>query len=324
MALEIEKLIKGIIGLMAFIVIILIIIIAARTIYSGITFPKEEILQKTEFNREVILRNFEDCSKIDDTNCFCEIFPSQQFPAVLPKWFSITIENKDGKSNISILLNEKILDRREIKSEVWWWGSWRYKPPILFIQPYLSPLKGKIEFEEYPKLTMDVFRREKVEKDTISILSGDALKIENRLNFLTEYIKVEESKKVLDELREVKCTEGRYDSINFFENLRMLLLTKNRASQPQNVKIGENFVIIANKTSIGLYDKDGNIVKSLFISISYLEEKGDKQIEISKFEEVIPVNLLCGSEERIELRKDDKVKLMVSGNQACIEKIEKI
>ncbi|MEM1535521.1 MAG: hypothetical protein QW199_02880 [Candidatus Pacearchaeota archaeon] len=292
MGFTIEKLGKILLGLLAFTLIIIIIFLLARTLYSGIKID-QEMIQKTEPLRTELLKNFEYCDKIDDDVCFCEIFPN--FPATLPKEFILNFTSYNDKTNVSVLANNRLIDSVEINKKFYWW--WQSPPDTITFGEAFPIVKGNY------------------------IISSQVLKNNGEFWLVVgEKEKYDEVKQKISAMP--KCTSERKKSIDFTRNLAEPLASY----KGLNVNIGENFYILIDESSIALYDKSGNIVKEVEIKKPGLERlmlwKVHWPYEYWEAKEVKLniANLSCDG-KKLELHKGDSINIETKDEKHCIRKI---
>ncbi len=282
------KIVELVLKTTAFIIIVVGLILLARTLYSGFVFNKEEVLQKTESVRTTLLKNLETCDKIDDTECFCEVFPN--FPASLPEQFSISIERKESKTNATLILKNEIIDWIELNSEI---GA--------IDMPENKKILGvkKISFDDYPKIDNEK-----------TIFSKYALKNDSKILFVTAEKAEQIEKLSLEEMP--KCTKGRKNAIDFIDSL----MSQKEDSNVISVNIEEGYYIVVNSATTTLY-KDGVVVKRILLTPQ--EKLFGEQFEWGVIGYSFFTLTSCNNE--LILKKGDKIKINDKNDKKCIEKV---
>lgn len=322
--------------LMGVIVLVISTIIGYKwisTLIEGLPFKEEELLQKTESSRFLLLRNIDACDQIDH-NCRCEIFP--KFPGVLPKQFNLEINNTN--KNISLKLNEKIINSITIDNTI-----------NVLEYVHTRKEKGKadfclkrddltIRFDTYPsyekkrqigysegiKLENDIFLFSRCYVKEIYVEPTGYVPIPGSKLPTGKYEKTceedPEDKEVFQNLEAFignmpKCKEGRKEAIISFRNL---LLHQGK----MKIEIGENFAIKVNSNGIALLE-DGNIAKDFSITSQLFESDkcpGDIEIEITIKDLFSDKLVSCDGKEHV-FKSGDSVNVIFQDFQRCLKKI---
>jgi len=291
----IEKLAYLILGVFAFIIIVVGIFLLARNLYSNISFffEEEKILEANKQNIDILLRNIEACDDVKDDLCVCEIFPN--FPASLGKEFSLVsrrIKVKEEKGHTTIASTRNITIEQKLKKDptkIKTIDSRKIK------NKFGSFLNGKIIFDIYNMVTLNEFEiyfwypidypvGEDAENKII-IVSPYAIK-EKAIYFIAlnftffnfvkfdmegENEKIENvSKMINDKIKDFPvCKEGRKKSIDFFEislkkEFKNMEDDKNEGKEKEiDILLDSNFYISINNNKVSLLDDEGNVVKKI-------------------------------------------------------------
>lgn len=338
--LAIEKLVSLILKVLAFLVIVIIIFLLAKTIYDGFSgyFKKEEILKKYQPNYESLLRNIEDCHKIDDFNCICEIFPN--FPASFPEEIKINITTINNKSNVTLIYKQKdVIDWREIESIFRGYGIVlieNKKNLEEFGKEEITVEFNKKDIYGYPgfKTSLPSFYTIYKEDIYFILISPYILKVTKNRKNISYFLGIS-SKKIagytgtglpiinsieLNDLNKVKedldkkienipkCIDGRYRSVEFFKKLNETITNKKNIENLE-VNLDEKFLIeIDEKNMRLLYYKNG--VKEI---VSILKEENiEGTLAYVSFDH----DISCKG-KKLELMNGDKINII----NGCIEKL---
>jgi hypothetical protein len=294
--MEMEKLAKLLLGVLVLLVVLVGGFILVRHLIAGLPFGQEKLLQETESMRTLLLRNFEMCDKVDDYECLCELFPN--FPAVLPKSFSLNFKSEDNKTNVTLNLGSNVVDWRVIDSYVY--------------DIFYDQLISTINFDSFPSYVTTAGKKPIRSKYAFKsyTLTGTP-----KIQFL-RVLSCEFNENEVKEMEEKgKCKEGRAKTLNFFYNLKNKISDKKE--QEVEVDIPTGFYIKVNKDNMTLMS--GNSIE--YRADIYLQWWGKCKLEF------LPVSysaagLTCDGKE-FELRNGDIVvikKQDEQGDKVCIEK----
>jgi hypothetical protein len=254
--------------------------------------------------RTLLLRNFEMCDKVDDYECLCELFPN--FPAVLPKSFSLNFKREGSKTNVTLNLGSNVVDWRVIDSEV---KSCKAKT---LLESELFNI-NKIEFGETNTPSVDEVRY---------VVSKYGWKRASTI-FIPTYTISEVKEEIIKEIP--LCKEGRSKSLEFFRNLTDKI-SKAEIGETR-VDISERFYIKVTKNNMTLINETNEIEQFFILDLQKL--LSECEITGSHIPAVYPpkywnivMNISCNGKE-FELRNGDIVVIKKQGEQGgkvCIEK----
>lgn len=338
--LAIEKLISLILKVTAFLIIIIIIFLLAKTIYEELSghFKKEEILEKYSYNIEDFFKNIEECEKIDDYDCFCEAFPN--FPASFHDYLNLKFERKDSVTNITLNYKKSVENWSEIKSTFGIYNVKRWELDIKNLEEFKKYNNMTIEFNKYqgyPLIsTKEILNKNEIKFEYI-LVSPYLLKKreENQDYLLLIGINKDDEIKAFERINEleykVKCINGRNKSIEFLKKI-IENLTRNNEEKNIKINISDGFSIIIEGENLSLY-YENNIVEEIDktaieiykkwidrgMNINYYFIKfGSKPIKF-KFNR----NILCSNiDKKILLTNKNIIEIKKVNDQSCIEKIK--
>lgn len=296
--MEMEKLAKLLLGVLVLLVVLVGGFILVRHLIAGLPFGQEKLLQETESMRTLLLRNFEMCDKVDDYECLCELFPN--FPAVLPKSFSLNFKREGSKTNVTLNLGGNVVDWRVIDSDVF----------DIFYEQFIST----INFDSFPSYVTAVENKKSIHSKYAFKTSYTLTPSTPKIQFL-RVLSCEFNENEVKEIEEKgKCKEGGARALDFFFNLTSKI--KDKKEQEVGVNIPAGFYIKVNKDNMTLMS--GN---SIEYRVGVYLQWGKCKLEF------FPVSysaagLTCDGEE-FELHNGDIVvikKQDEQGGKVCIEK----
>jgi hypothetical protein len=297
--MEMEKLAKLLLGVLVLLVILVGGFILVRHLIAGLPFGQEKLLQETESMRTLLLRNFEMCDKVDDDGCLCELFPN--FPAVLPKSFSLNFRREGSKTNVTLNLGSNVVDWRVIDSYVF----------DIFYYQFIS----MINFDSFPSYVTTAGNKKSIRSKYA--FKSYTLTGTPKIQFL-RVLSCEFNENEVKEMEEKgKCKEGRAKALDFFYNLKnKISKISDKKEQEVKVDIPTGFYIKVNKDNMTL------------MSGNSIEYRVGVYLELGKCKlKFLPVSysaagLTCDGKE-FELRNGDIVVIKKQGEQGgkvCIEK----
>jgi hypothetical protein len=294
--MEMEKLAKLLLGVLVLLVVLVGGFILVRHLIAGLPFGQEKLLQETESMRTLLLRNFEMCDKVNDYECLCELFPN--FPAVLPKSFSLNFKREGSKTNVTLNLGSNVVDWRVIDSDVF----------DIFYDQFIS----MINFDSFPSYVTTAGNKKSI-RSKYAFISYTLTTGTSKIQFL-RVLSCEFNENEVKEIGEKgKCKEGRAKALDFFYNLTSKISDKKE--QEVEVDIPTGFYIKVNKDNMTL------------MSGNSIEYRVGVYLELGKCKlKFLPVSypaagLTCNGE--FELRNGDIVVIKKQGEQGgkvCIEK----